>query len=58
MHSSYAIHEAFSLSFAYFKTRLHILFWNLQTNQPIKGQFVTYLIILFFKMFSEHFLST
>ena len=44
------------LSLVYHKTQLHILLWNPQTKQLVKGQHVTFLIVLFFKMFSQHFL--
>ena len=56
-HSFYAIHVAFPLPFVYLKTQTHTLFLNPQTNRSFKCQYITCLIILFFKMLScEHFL--
>ena len=37
-HTTYTIHMAFLLSFAYLKTLVHILFWN---PRPVKSQYVT-----------------
>ena len=37
LHPTYTIHPAFSLSFVYLKTQVHILFWNPQLTWPVKG---------------------
>ena len=38
--AQFAIHVAFPLSFSYLKTKLHILFFEIHTNWPVKGQYV------------------
>ena len=37
---SHTIHVAFFLSLVYLKTQLHIVFFEIHTTQPVKGQYV------------------